>query len=329
MTDAPRIGLVLGAGGTVGGAFHSGVLGALAEATGWDPRTAEVIVGTSAGSVTGALLRAGLAPSDLAARALGQPVSTAASAVLRRTVLPAPGAATARPARATLPFRMSAPGALLQAARRPWRVRPGAIAAAVLPVGTVSTEAISGGVGGLFREGWPASTTWVCAVRLDEGRRVVFGREGAPTATVGQAVAASCAIPGWFAPVEIDGVRYVDGGVHSPTNLDVVRDLGLDLVVVSSPMSAAGRAPSLRADQAIRRFARANLDAEALRVRRRGTPVIAFQPTPADLDVMGIDAMDAGRRGAVVEQVKASTLRRLARADVQRRLAPLRGSRPA
>ena len=88
-----RIGLVLGAGGAVGGAFHAAVLDALAEDTGWDPRTAEVIVGTSAGSVTGALLRAGLAPADLAARALGRPISPAGSAVLRRTVLPAPGAA--------------------------------------------------------------------------------------------------------------------------------------------------------------------------------------------------------------------------------------------
>jgi len=46
----PRIGLVLGAGGIVGHAFHAGVLGALAEVTGWDPRAAEVVVGTSAGS---------------------------------------------------------------------------------------------------------------------------------------------------------------------------------------------------------------------------------------------------------------------------------------
>jgi NTE family protein len=51
MSDAPpRVGLVLGAGGVVGGAFHSAVLAALQETTGWDPRTADVIVGTSAGS---------------------------------------------------------------------------------------------------------------------------------------------------------------------------------------------------------------------------------------------------------------------------------------
>ena len=322
----PRIGLVLGAGGVVGGAFHAAVLSALAESTGWDPRSADVIVGTSAGSVTSALLRAGLTPSDLAGRALGRPISTAGSTLLRRTVLPTPGATTARPTRPTGPPRMAAPGALLEAARRPWRVRPGAIAAAILPAGTVSTDAIAGGVGGLFRDGWPTSPTWICAVELGSASRVVFGRDGAPAAAVGQAVAASCAIPGWFAPVEIDGVRYVDGGVHSPTNLDLVRGLGLDLVVVSSPMSAAGRRVSLRADQALRRWARAHLDAEAIGVRRRGTPVVAFQPTEADRAVMGVDAMDAGRRRAVVEQVTESTLRRLGRADVRRRLGPLEAS---
>src|ERR1700730_8714263 len=60
-----RVGLVLGAGGSVGVAYHGGVLGAIEEVTGWDPRTAEVIVGTSAGSITAAMLRAGVPAGDL------------------------------------------------------------------------------------------------------------------------------------------------------------------------------------------------------------------------------------------------------------------------
>ena len=67
----PGIGLVLGAGGEVGYAFHAGVLTALAEVTGWDAGSAEVIVGTSAGSIAGAVLRAGCSPIDLAARGVG------------------------------------------------------------------------------------------------------------------------------------------------------------------------------------------------------------------------------------------------------------------
>src|SRR6478735_9602223 len=62
-----RIGLVLGAGGTTGAAFHAGALLALEQDLGWDPREADIIVGSSAGSIVGALLRAGLTTDDLAA----------------------------------------------------------------------------------------------------------------------------------------------------------------------------------------------------------------------------------------------------------------------
>lgn len=50
-------------------------------------------------------------------------------------------------------------------------------------------------------------------------------------------MAASCAIPGAFSPVEIDNVEYVDGGFHSPSNADVVADADLDLVVSIAPLS--------------------------------------------------------------------------------------------
>src|SRR4051812_8558232 len=71
----PRVALVLGAGGVTGGAFHAGVLSALVDATSWDPRDAELIVGTSAGSATGGALRAGLSARDMAARARGEALS--------------------------------------------------------------------------------------------------------------------------------------------------------------------------------------------------------------------------------------------------------------
>jgi NTE family protein len=70
-----RIGLVLGAGGIVGQAYHAGVLHALETELGWDARTASVIAGSSAGAVTGTSLRMGIAGSDLAAIAAGTPLS--------------------------------------------------------------------------------------------------------------------------------------------------------------------------------------------------------------------------------------------------------------
>ena len=62
----------------------------------------------------------------------------------------------------------------------------------------------------------------IAAVELASGRRVIFGAPGAPNATVAQAVLASCAIPGVFAPVRIGARDYVDGGAWSPTNMDAL-----------------------------------------------------------------------------------------------------------
>lgn len=124
----------------------------------------------------------------------------------------------------------------------------------------------------------------------------------------------------------INGVAHVDGGAHSPTNLDLLGGLGLDLIVVSSPMSMAGRSfPRARTgtDWAVRSWCRANLDREAVGVRRRGTPVIAFQPTVEDAAVMGRNSMDPSRRNAVAERTFSSTKKRLERADVRAKLAVL------
>jgi NTE family protein len=314
--------LVLGAGGVAGGAFHAGVLAALAEATGWDPRTATTIVGTSAGSITGASLRAGLPAADLLARAQDRPLSPEGHRVMRRVgpVGPPPvsgGSRTARP-------RADLAATLARAARRPFAARPWSVLAAFVPDGSISTDVISEGMGGLFEGEWPDAPLLVCAVRQGDGRRVVFGREPAASPRVADAVAASCAIPGFFRPVVIDGEAHIDGGVHSPTNADVVLDAGpLDLVLVSSPMSRQGRRPRLAPDQPMRGWAGALLDAEAARLRRRGVTVVAFQPDEAVLEQMGFDAMDPARRGAIASEAHRSATRKLARSDIAARLAML------
>jgi NTE family protein len=320
-----RIGLVLGAGGTVGHAFHAGVLTGLAEETGWDARDAEVIVGTSAGSVVGALLRAGLSGPDLSAHSTDGAMSeegrriAARADVGRNEQPPIP----TRPQRRRTFRGASAPSALVRAALQPWNARPGALAAAVLPAGRVPTELVASGLRPLFTK-WPDRPLWIVAVDLERGRRVTFGREGAPTTTdVASAVAASCAIPAFFAPVSIGGVRFVDGGVHSPTNADLVAGLNLDLVVISSPMSVARTNPRFAADQPARRLARFRLAREVARVRRAGVPVLTFQPTDADLAVMGLNAMDPDRRADVTRQALESTRLRLARPDASERVSIL------
>ena len=316
----PRIGLVLGAGGEAGGAFHAGVVAALAEATGWDPRSASLVVGTSAGSITGASLRAGFPAADLLARAQDRPLSVEGQRVMRRV---GPGAHPAR----LRPVRTARPPAelaatLARAARRPFRARPPAVLAALLPEGSISTDVISEGIGGLFPDAWPTERLWICAVRQDNGQRVVFGR-GSARPPVPDAVAASCAIPSFFSPVVIGDHSYIDGGVHSPTNADVLRDEDLDLVLISSPMSRQGRRPRFAADQPMRAWAGALLDAEALRLRRRGLRVLAFQPDPGVLTEMGLNAMDPARRSAIAGAARESALRKLSRTDVRERLQVL------
>ncbi|HEU0318550.1 MAG TPA: patatin-like phospholipase family protein, partial [Solirubrobacteraceae bacterium] len=66
-----RVGLVLGAGGVVGASWLLGALDALESETGWRAADADRIVGTSAGSVIGAMVAAGLEPAAMAAYAAG------------------------------------------------------------------------------------------------------------------------------------------------------------------------------------------------------------------------------------------------------------------
>jgi NTE family protein len=314
---------VLGAGGTLGFAYHAGTLAALAEATGWDPRTAEVVVGTSAGAVAASLLRAGLSAADLAARTTGEPLTPEGRLLVSRLGEATPmGTPAARHAR-----RPGSTALLRQALLRPGSVRLGAAVAAALPPGALPTETIVRGLSGVLGATWPDRPTWICAVDLDDGARVVFGRPGAPEASWLGAVAASCAVPSLFQPVAIGGRRYVDGGAHSVTNLDVVEDLGLDLVIVSAPMSARAAALRPSLDLPFRAVSAARLAAEVAAVRRRGTSVVVLHPSAADRRLMGFNLMDARRRRSVAVQARHSALEWLRRPVNRRQLESILGGR--
>jgi NTE family protein len=318
------VALVLGAGGTVGHAFHAGVLTALADELGWDARRADLVVGTSAGSIVASMLRAGMPPADMVRRGSRLPLSPEGEAVVRRAGL---GGPRARPSRQRATGAMASPALLRRAARAPWAVTPGSLAAALLPEGRTPTEDIAAPFDNLFGTVWPDAATWIVAVQLDTGRRVSFGRPGEPAATPSEAVRASCAIPAFFAPVTIGGERYVDGGVHSTTNADLVATSAggpPDLVLVSAPMSAARRAVRPGPLSAMRQIARLSLAREVAGLRARGIPVVAFQPTAGDVAVMAGDSLDPAKFAPVAASAEASTRRRLARDDVRERLARLR-----
>ena len=318
------VGLVLGAGGTLGHAYHTGTLAALAEATGWEPRAADIVVGTSAGSGVAAALRAGFSAGDLAARQTGRQLSPEGRRLAARLGPPV----NIEMPRASSRQWIASAELLRRALLRPGSVRAGAVVAAALPEGEVPTEVIAAGIRRLHGDRWPEQPTWICAVRLDDGERVVFGREGSPAVSLADAVAASCAIPAVYHPVTLHGRRYVDGGVHSVTNLDLVAGLGLDLVIVVVPMAGRPEAILGSLDMPIRAAAAARLATETSRVRRQGTPVVALQPNRADVEAMGINLMDWRRRARVTHQAQASAREWLDRpANRQRLESILQGSR--
>src|SRR5580693_2782550 len=121
---SPSIGLVLGAGGVVGQAYQAGVLAALQRETAWDPRTATLVVGTSAGSVTGAALRVGVPATDLAASLYGVPTSRRGGAILRR-ILPADTTPLPTPSVLSMlrPWNLPSPALLARTLRPPLAFR--------------------------------------------------------------------------------------------------------------------------------------------------------------------------------------------------------------
>jgi NTE family protein len=196
-------------------------------------------------------------------------------------------------------------------ARQPSRIRPGLALAGLTNAGTVDTAPIRSGFDRLVGPDWPAGT-WICAVDLDTGDRTAFGAPGAPTTDPGLAVAASCAVPSYFAPVEIDGRRYVDGGVVSPVNSDLVGGQpGLSAVVVSVPMGRHGPPGRRGIDLPGRSLNHAQAMRGLASVRAAGVPVMVVEPTARELEVMHYDAFEQSHLSEIAARVRATLGRRL------------------
>jgi NTE family protein len=125
--------------------------------------------------------------------------------------------------------------------------------------------------------------------------------------------------------VTIGGVEYFDGGVHSPTNADVLRRRPPDLVVVISPMSAP-RPPLGAADSLLRWSAHRRLEREARRLERAGSVVVRIEPGASALDAMGLRPMDDDRSHRVAEAGYEETARLVAEGRIPRRFGAQSGS---
>jgi len=301
-----RIGLALGAGGVVGASWIVGALEALEAQTGFRAADAEIVLGTSSGSLIGALVAGDVAPSAMAAHASG-------AAHPELAALAEHDASALRLARLPVPL---GPGSLRLALSA---ASPAVALLGLLPRGAVRTDAIRELVDRAIGTGWPVhGGLRVVACDYANGRRVVFdGDPGGPPASPGEAVAASCAIPAFYEPVRIGGRRYVDGGIHSHSNLDLLGEDGLDTVICLNPMSSGawvgGGGLRERVAASRRRRSAVALAREVVALRSAGTRVLVLEPAFADLAAMGTNMMARDRRAEVIAAARASTERALRR----------------
>lgn len=298
MTDPPRIGLVLGGGGIAGFAYLATTLTVLQQITGWDPRNAQVIVGTSAGANVGGFLRGGTPIGESLDDIMTLPANPRSMERLR--VL------SGREADRT--FRVlptSAKMAAREVMRGPF-LRPSRVVSGLLPNGNVRTDTIGDRMIELHGTDWPTQELLITTVRLHDSERVVFGLDRSDV-DVGTAVEASSAIPGYFRPVTIDGFRYVDGGTHSPTNADLLLDRELDLVVIVAPMSVDSWTNGwMTLNGGLRMYWRAQVQREVSALRDGGHEVLLLEPSIEQARSMGPTMMDPTRIVNVVLQTSSA-----------------------
>jgi NTE family protein len=292
MLSPPDV-LVLGGGGMLGEAWMMGVLAGIEDATGFDLRRCEYFVGTSAGAIVAAHLVAGdppRRPSSVGTEvevASGEPASSLAAVALDAARRAGAWALAAGASFAPLALGLAAPGGALMRASMLRRLpRPHD----TLDDLRRQIERTGAGFDGRLR---------IAAVDRRSGRRVIFGSPGAPLATVAEAVAASCTVPWLFAPVQIGGREYVDGGLWSPTNLDAA-PAGRDThVLCLNPTASLVGSHSVLA--MVRNVASSAVSLEALALRRRGAAVQSVAPNTECAAAMGTNFMDREPRSRVLD----------------------------
>jgi NTE family protein len=286
--------LVLGGGGITGIGWEIGFLAGLAEA-GVDLADADVVIGTSAGSIVGAHLTSGRFTLDeMYARQLAAPEGRPDAGPSSRgnpsgdhsseARSPGGGSSGGRSSGARSAARMG-PASMARFAAIALRSRDAvsfgarmgrlALTARTAP----EAEQRAAIARTLAFDDWPARRLVITAVDAATGQRAAFD----DTSGVGlvDAVTASCAVPGVFPPVTIDGSRWIDGGVHSSANVDLAAGYGR--VVVIAPMSVSGgpiAAPR----------------AQGARLARQGARVCVINPDRAARSAFGRNVLDPTKR---------------------------------
>jgi len=238
---APRVGLALAGGGPLGAIYEIGALCALDESVpGLDFNDLAGYVGVSAGGFIAAGLANGLSPRQLCTSFIENQGPRAD--IVRPSLF-------IRPALAEYAHRAAMlPGLVGQAALQLAFGRHSLLAAAerlgrALPTGFFTHAALEAQMRRMLSAPGRSNDfrrlkhpLVLVATDLDTGTAAPFGKPGWDHVPISQAVAASAALPGLFAPVPIDGRWYVDGALKKTLHASVLLDMDVDLVLCLNPL---------------------------------------------------------------------------------------------
>lgn len=271
--------LVLGGGGPVGEAWETGVIAGLTE-KGIDLSSADLIIGTSAGAIVGARLASRMS------------VSNFINAALARADGPSPDhaehASSGPPPDLSFLARKLEEMGTGKSPEQSIRAEIGEWALKVHPV-TSEAQFLASYHRRFPEKAWPSRAYKCISVDAADGSlRVWDASSGVP---LDVAVASSCALPGVFAPVTIDGHRYMDGGVRSVTNADLAKGCKTAIVL----------APTMGPDDALAKSFTRPLSAELETLHDSGCEVTLIVPDAASLAAFGPALGDEGHRAAPLD----------------------------
>ncbi len=267
MTDMDRCALVLGGGGVTGIAWETGLMAGLA-GLGIDLAAADVIIGTSAGSVVGADIASRQELEALYQAQLAPPAPEPAARIgwdfIGRLLWDVHTSRDPKRARARIGRWALAVPTMPEADRRK-------VFEARLPTSV-----------------WPSGALKVTAVDARTGEFAVFDSAG--DASLVDAVGASCAVPGLWPPVTIGERRFMDGGMRTVVNADLAH--GYERVVIVAPVAAGiGFMASPRR--------------QAAALTAAGARVALVRPDRAAVRAIGRNVLDVSRRAAAARAGRA------------------------
>jgi NTE family protein len=264
--------LVLGGGGVAGIAWITGLLFGLSE-NGVDLRSADLILGTSAGAAVAAQLGWPISLEELFRRQVDAALQTREitpdSRLLQQLL-------EAFPTKATPCDRAELTRKVGQ-----WALRAPTVSEAERR--TVIADRLPA-------HAWPDRLLRITAVDTESGETSIFDRHSGTHLV--DAVAASCAVPGVWPPVTIDGHRYTDGGVRSSDNADLARGYGR--IVMLSPNG-------LRADEIVAFPLQEQLDT----LKNAGAEIYLVEPDAPSRAAIGFNPLLPETRKPAAEAGRA------------------------